>query len=77
MQVSNEYGTLLDADALYGLSDGRRKKVDWSKEVQPVQLRIGLLRAVKDKLPKGVSPVHMDVLFGVALVLPFCLCYVM
>jgi hypothetical protein len=51
-QVHNNFGALERADA-GAVGRGRRFKVDWSHAPRVVRLRFDLLRAVKNKLPRG------------------------
>ena len=50
-EVRTMYGDLVFADGVYGGSQGRRWKVDWSRAPQPIQIRLKCLRGVKDKIP--------------------------
>ena len=45
------YGDLKQAAGHYGGSQGRRWKVDWNRTPQPIQVKIGCLRGIRDKLP--------------------------
>ena len=45
------YGDLMEVEGMYGGSKGRRWKVDWEKTPQPVQIKLKVMRGVKDKVP--------------------------
>ena len=52
-KLQEYFGDLEDADDLYGAVRGRRYKVDWSLAPRMVRIRVDMLRAVKNKLPRG------------------------
>ena len=49
--VQAMYGDLMEVEGMYGGSKGRRWKVDWEKTPQPVQIKLKVMRGVKDKVP--------------------------
>ena len=51
--MKQHFGELHDADDMYGAVKGRRYQVDWSLAPRVVRIRIDLLRAIKNKLPRG------------------------
>ncbi|OWF49741.1 uncharacterized protein LOC110451314 [Mizuhopecten yessoensis] len=52
-EIKTFYGDLMTIDGQYGGSQGRRWKVDWDKTPQPIQVKLGCLRGIRDKLPGG------------------------
>jgi hypothetical protein len=52
-EVTHTYGVLRNAMLAYGTRAGQRSQIDWHKYRRGVELRVNLLRAVKDKLPNG------------------------
>eukprot|EP01137_Pigoraptor_chileana_P024220 Opistho-2@91791 len=52
-EVTTLYGHLTYADGQYGGVKGRRLKLDWDRTPQPVQIKLGMIRAVKDKISGG------------------------
>ncbi|KAF0852992.1 conserved mitochondrial glyco_rpt_poly domain-containing protein [Andalucia godoyi] len=52
-QIQSTYGILRNAMVAYGTRSGQRSSVDWSKYKRGVEIKIELIRAVKDKVPAG------------------------
>lgn len=52
-EVQTLYGDLVLADGVYAGNRGRRWRVDWDRTPQPIQIKLVMLRGVRDKLPPG------------------------
>jgi hypothetical protein len=52
-ELHEYFGTLEDADDKYGVVKGRHYRVDWAMAPRVIRIRIDMLRAIKNKLPRG------------------------
>lgn len=52
-EIQALYGDLVLSDGLYAGNRGRRWRIDWDRTPQPVQIRLTMLRGVRDRLPAG------------------------